>query len=120
MVETRVDTETGDWNVVAPGRAGRPVDRPGRLADPTRDAPAPCPFCWGNEAMTPPEVLRVPADAREWRIRVVPNKYPATGDRDEKPLTPNALPFTGRHEVVIESGRHDWDLRSGSTDEVLA
>jgi UDPglucose--hexose-1-phosphate uridylyltransferase len=112
MVETRVDAETGDWNVVAPGRAGRPIDRV--------STPAPCPFCWGNEAMTPPEVHRVPAGAREWQIRVVPNKYPATSNRDEKPPTPNALPFTGRHEVVIESGQHDWDLRSAGTEEVMA
>ena len=36
-------------------RADRPDERSG--------SPAACPFCWGNEDMTPPEVLRVPAGA---------------------------------------------------------
>jgi UDPglucose--hexose-1-phosphate uridylyltransferase len=107
MVEARVDPETGDWVVSAPRRATRPVDGPKR--------PAPCPFCPGNEAMTPPEVARVPAGSDAWRVRVVPNLY-ALVDTDGG--EPEALPFTGRHEVVVESERHDWDLRSGCPDEV--
>jgi UDPglucose--hexose-1-phosphate uridylyltransferase len=109
MVEARVDPETGDWAVIAPRRASRPVDRP--------SGPAPCPFCRGNEAMTPPEVLRVPAGADDWQVRVVPNLYALVGADGEQP-GPDALPFTGRHEVLVESNHHDWDLRSASTDEV--
>jgi UDPglucose--hexose-1-phosphate uridylyltransferase len=122
MVEVRIDGETGDWNVIAPRRASRPDDgrAPGQ--------PAGCPFCWGNEAMTPPEVLRVPAGAADWRVRVVPNLYAAVApgpDRHPEPASrpdpPDAArPFTGRHEVVVESGEHGWDLRRGRPDEVAA
>ncbi|GAA1809037.1 galactose-1-phosphate uridylyltransferase [Planosporangium flavigriseum] len=109
MVETRVDPETGEWDVIAPRRSARPVDRPG--------GPVPCPFCPGNEAMTPPEVLRVPAGADTWRVRVFPNLYALVATDDELVSEP-ALPFTGQHEVVVESARHDWDLRFGTPDEV--
>ncbi|HEY2670891.1 MAG TPA: hypothetical protein VGJ07_11015 [Rugosimonospora sp.] len=127
MVEARVDDETGDWSILAPRRAARPDD------DRAPRAPAGCPFCWGNEAMTPPEVLRVPAGARDWQVRVVPNLYaavdPADGPGGEPhdapgdaapPAPEPPAPFTGRHEVVVESGRHDWDLRRGDPDEVAA
>ena len=116
MVETRIDAETGDWKIIAPRRASRPVDHPG--------TPAGCPFCWGNESMTPPEVLRIPTGSDAWQIRVVPNLFALVDTADaERPRTtprPDALPFTGQHEVVIESGRHDWDLRSAHPDEVVA
>ncbi|NJC68561.1 galactose-1-phosphate uridylyltransferase [Planosporangium thailandense] len=111
MVEARVDSETGDWSVIAPRRAGRPVDRP--------SGPAPCPFCPGNEAMTPPEVLRVPAATDAWQVRVVPNLYALVAtDGEGAGPGPDALPFTGAHEVVIESDRHDWDPRSAEPDEL--
>jgi UDPglucose--hexose-1-phosphate uridylyltransferase len=99
-IETRVDPETGDWRLVAPSRAARPDEsRPAATA-------VVCPFCPGNEHMTPPERMRVPAGATDWRIRVTPNKYPAVAD--------------GGHEVLIESPRHDWDLRQASPDEAVA
>jgi UDPglucose--hexose-1-phosphate uridylyltransferase len=111
MVEARVDPETCDWSVIAPRRAGRPVDAPSR--------PAVCPFCRGNEAMTPPEVLRVPAATDAWHVRVVPNLFALVAAGGEVPgPEPATLPFTGRHEVVVESDRHDRDLRFGHPDEV--
>jgi UDPglucose--hexose-1-phosphate uridylyltransferase len=125
MVEVRVDAETGDWSVIAPRRSSRPVDGV--------KLPSPCPFCPGNEHMTPPEVYREPAGPA-WHQRVVPNLYAAVGDdagRDagagrsgfyggQARQSSTALPFTGRHEVVIESERHDWDLRRATPDEALA
>jgi UDPglucose--hexose-1-phosphate uridylyltransferase len=115
MVEARVDPETGDWSVIAPRRAGRPVD--GASGPPGQVNRRACPFCPGNEELTPPEVLRIPAGAAAWRVRVVPNLYALVATDGAAP-GPGALPFTGRHEVVVESDRHDWDLRSGSPDEV--
>jgi UDPglucose--hexose-1-phosphate uridylyltransferase len=35
-----------------------------------------CPFCVGHEAMTPPHTLVLPENG-DWRVRVVPNLYPA-------------------------------------------
>jgi UDPglucose--hexose-1-phosphate uridylyltransferase len=65
--------------VVAPGRSARPgaLGRTTRIAD-----AAQCPFCEGHEAMTPPEVLALGREWGEpdmpgWKVRVVPNKFPA-------------------------------------------
>jgi UDPglucose--hexose-1-phosphate uridylyltransferase len=71
--------------------------------------------------MTPPEVLRLPAGTDTWQVRVVPNLYAlvATDGEVRDPVPePATSPFTGQHEVVVESDRHDWDLRSGCPDEV--
>jgi UDPglucose--hexose-1-phosphate uridylyltransferase len=47
--------------------------RPG--AEHTNDAT--CPFCPGNEHLTPPETLRLGDGPTGWAVRVVPNLYPA-------------------------------------------
>jgi len=56
--------------------------------------PEPCDFCGGQEHKTPPETYAVrdegPPDSGGWRVRVVPNLYPAT-------------PF---HEVVVHTPDH--------------
>jgi len=72
---------------VAPKRRERPHEG--------RDKGFVCPFCPGNEHLTPPEIERVP-DGESWRIRVVPNRYPI-------------LPT---HEVIIDSANHDSDLNT--------
>jgi UDPglucose--hexose-1-phosphate uridylyltransferase len=105
--EYRIDPETGEWRIVAPERAGRPSDIAG-------GGEAQCPFDPGHEHMTMPEVLRVPAGRSEpWRVRVVPNRYPILDGDGEWPAA------TGLHEVVIESPRHDGDLRSATPGAVL-
>jgi UDPglucose--hexose-1-phosphate uridylyltransferase len=105
--EYRVDAETGEWRIMAPGRAGRPSDIAG-------GAEARCPFDPGHEDMTMPEVLRVPAGKDvPWRVRVVPNRYPVLAGHGDWPAA------TGLHEVVIESPDHDGDLRTASYDAVL-
>lgn len=106
--ELRRNPAGGGLAIVAPARASRPADASGRGAG----AP-PCPFCAGNEALTPPEVdaLR-PAgsepDGPGWRVRVVPNKYPA---------------LAGRHEVIVHAPDHEAELEDLADDdlaEVLA
>jgi UDPglucose--hexose-1-phosphate uridylyltransferase len=109
--EFRLDPETGDWHIVAPGRASRPVDQSAAV-------PGRCPFCPGNEALTPPEVFRSPAEGQPWRVRVVPNRYAVVSPAAEWPASGGA-PATGRHEVLVESPRHDADLRFAGVPEVL-
>jgi UDPglucose--hexose-1-phosphate uridylyltransferase len=94
----RRDPVTGKLAVIAPERRRRP----GAPAPGVRDSGSqpPCPFCPGNEAMTPPEMdaFRTPGtrpDGPGWRVRVVPNKYPA---------------FPGGHEVIVHSPDHVRDL----------
>jgi UDPglucose--hexose-1-phosphate uridylyltransferase len=75
--------------VVAPGRARRPGATRPQLDPPTSDELESCPFCAGHEQMTPPQTLVLPKEG-EWRVRVVPNLYPAFE----------------RQEVVVHSRRH--------------
>jgi UDPglucose--hexose-1-phosphate uridylyltransferase len=76
----RFHAVTGEPLLLAPARAGRPND----FDEPAQS----CPFCPGNEDATPPEIARA---GDPWRVRVFPNKYPATE----------------HHEVIVESPRHD-------------
>jgi UDPglucose--hexose-1-phosphate uridylyltransferase len=118
--ELRRDPSGGHWVIIAPERAKRPDEfkrRPVRRAG--RSA-ASCPFCQGREDRTPPEVaaFRAPGsvpDGPGWRVRVVPNKYPALnrggGCLD---IRTNgifqALDGVGIHEVVIETPDHGTDF----------
>jgi UDPglucose--hexose-1-phosphate uridylyltransferase len=101
--EYRRDPVTGRWVVVAPERSLRPMSLAG--AQPPHRANGegrPCPFCPGQEHDTPHEVYALreagtAPDARGWRLRVVPNKFPAVRVHS---------PAYGVHEVVIETPDH--------------
>lgn len=90
------DVKTQRWVVIAPSRTKRPADVPqdGTRAGKPDDAAfvkeRGCPFCSGNESLTPPEVYRIGEGAKDgpgWQVRVVPNKFP----------------ITDIHEVIIHS-----------------
>ncbi len=94
---------------MVPGRAGRP----GALGRTVRSGnPAVCPFCEGNEALTPPELAAYgrgvgEPDTSGWVVRVVPNKFPA---------------FDGQ-EVVIHGPGHATalaDLAAGVLEAAVA
>ena len=79
MPELRKDPMMRRWVVKAPDRAKRPMQS---VAAPLIAGTDFDPFAEGNEASTPPEILayRSPdsvANGPGWRVRVVPNKYPA-------------------------------------------
>lgn len=86
--------------VIAPGRAKRPGAARGALDPPTPEELDSCPFCAGHEAMTPPQTLVIPEEG-DWRVRVVPNLYPALE----------------RQEVVVHSRRHVRSLAELEDDE---
>jgi len=68
-----------------------------------------CPFCRGNEGMTPPPIAQVP-EAGDWQLRIVENKYPVLGDDSERPNfafgMQQAIDGYGRHEVIIDHFQH--------------
>jgi UDPglucose--hexose-1-phosphate uridylyltransferase len=111
--------------VIAPARARRPgADRP--RADEEADQVAGCPFCEGRESATPPETFAIgppgrPADAPGWRVRVVPNKFPAFGpwsDEGNRTGLFARRAALGRQEVVIHSPRHVRTLADLSVREL--
>jgi len=81
LPELRKDPITGRWVIIATDRAKRPMDF---IRQPVPPAKAiVCPFDYGNEQKTPPEVLAYrdsgSRDQPGWRVRVVPNKFPVLG-----------------------------------------
>src|SRR5256885_2158507 len=79
MPELRKDPIVSRWVIVATDRAKRPEN-------PTTEARMPttglCPFCEGQEGNTPHEIIAYRdrhsrPNERGWRVRVVPNKFPA-------------------------------------------
>lgn len=79
------------WILLAPARAKRGIPLP----PPDEPDPEPCDFCEGREGNTPAESYAIRVHGSEpngpgWRVRVVPNLYPATEF----------------HEVVVHSPDH--------------
>jgi UDPglucose--hexose-1-phosphate uridylyltransferase len=108
MSQIRKDPLSGRHVLIAAGRA----ERPGHST--TVAASEPCPFCAGNESMTPPEVFairkNIEAGTIGWSVRIVPNKYPAllrnAGEQRRIEGFYAGAPALGAHEVVIESSEH--------------
>ncbi len=128
MTEIRRNPLNGDWVLFAPGRRARPQEfarsRRGRRV-PRRVSD--CPFCPGNEEMTPPPTLELPSpDGDGWAIRAFPNRYPAlssesTGDISVQNGLFERRPAVGAHEVIVESARHNGfpNVRSAGEYELL-
>lgn len=115
--ELRRDPIVGRWVIVNKRFPKKPEDfdvEPHHYDDPTN-----CPFCYGNEHMTPPEIQafrheKTTPNAPGWEVRVVPNKFPALqieGNIDKRGLglfdLSNGI---GAHEVIIETPYHTKDL----------
>jgi UDPglucose--hexose-1-phosphate uridylyltransferase len=115
MPEIRIDPLTGQRAIVAGMRADRPGSGVGVHAAPSLD-PAEDPFAEGHEDRTPPELYALrpgggPPDSPGWRVRVVPNSYPALTPAAEPPPPPPSAnpdlfwagPASGAHEVIISA-----------------
>ncbi|UCC67688.1 MAG: galactose-1-phosphate uridylyltransferase [Armatimonadota bacterium] len=119
MPELRRDPVTGEWVIVAGERAKRPSDFAGHSRGHHTDEREECPFCPGNESLTPPEIMafRQPGSQRNgpgWWIRVVPNKYPALAIEGDLNKTGfgvyDWMNGVGAHEVIVETSEHDKQL----------
>ncbi|MHB1951835.1 MAG: galactose-1-phosphate uridylyltransferase [Acidiferrobacteraceae bacterium] len=95
--------------LVATARGMRPKQREAPPARECVDHVPTCPFCRGNEHLTPP-ALYVDPDPRAWRIRIVENLYPVLGDDRRRHDLSLGLQQTidgyGRHEVIVDHERH--------------
>ncbi len=134
MPEVRVDPLTGLKAIVAGGRAARPGGWPIAGGEAPPIDPATDPFAPGNEAQTPPEVHAdrpatgdgAAADTPGWRVRVVPNKFPALDDaspdpeRSHAPDLFTATAARGVHEVVVNAPDAVTSLAQLSAEQVAA
>lgn len=103
--ELRQDIVTGDWVVIATGRARRP-DEFGQ-AERVRDhaSPEDCIFCDPEKSGQSKDVLMYLDENDEWTLRVFPNKYPsfsqgrAFSPKETGPYL--SMPGVGYHEVIV-------------------
>jgi UDPglucose--hexose-1-phosphate uridylyltransferase len=114
MPELRKDPITGTWVIISEERKKRPKYYQ-IVVDKDISIPENCPFCPGNEAMTPPETFALRpghsrANERGWSLRVVPNKFPALRIEGELRKSGEGLydkiSGIGAHEVIIETPEH--------------
>lgn len=125
MSEVRRDIITDTWVIVETDHQDVPRDHLKSLRKP----PA-CPFCAGNEAMTPPEVCAVRPEGGPngpgWQVRVIPDRRPVL--RIEGRLERvgvgihDMVTGVGANEVVVEAPEHLTDfsrLEDGQVELVL-
>jgi UDPglucose--hexose-1-phosphate uridylyltransferase len=95
--------------LVSTARGMRPRKEEAPAPRDTRKHVETCPFCTGNEHMTPPAVAVAPA-ADNWELRVVENLYPVLGDATAASNLvfglQQAIDGYGRHEVIIDHPEH--------------
>jgi UDPglucose--hexose-1-phosphate uridylyltransferase len=141
--ELRIDPLSGHRTIVAGERSlrpgGQPTCPPPDPIDPDGD-----PFADGHEDRTPPEIYAVGENGRApngpgWRVRVVPNLYPALAPADGhgaprapategEPLAQGrgqvelltSLPATGAHEVIVNGPQPVLSLAELPVEQVLA
>jgi len=106
MNELRKDCILDRWVIIAENRSRRPHEY-AKAAPPVKEGV--CPFCPGNEKLTPPEVARIGSE-KGWEVRCFENMYPATSANFPKAF--------GRHEVVVETNQHNTNLHQLSVEEI--
>jgi UDPglucose--hexose-1-phosphate uridylyltransferase len=123
MPELRKDPIVGRWVIIATDRAKRPI---APKNEPTEGS-AYCPFCEGHESNTPNEILayrdrQARPNERGWRVRVVPNKFPALqveGDLNKRGEgIYDKMNGIGAHEVIIECPFHEITMANLSEENI--
>jgi UDPglucose--hexose-1-phosphate uridylyltransferase len=111
MSELRWDPLKEHWVIIATERGRRPQDYHIERSSPHSEV---CPFCYGFEGKTPPELFSVRAYGEPnnpgWQVRVIPNKYPALRVEGEVKSRGYGLydvrDGVGAHEIIIETPDH--------------
>jgi UDPglucose--hexose-1-phosphate uridylyltransferase len=127
MSEFRKDPLHNKWVLIVPTRGKRPHAFFNEEKKEEKQDEKNCPFCEGNEHLTPPEVDSFRNKGKEndpgWKIRVFPNKYPAL-DKEIKMNAPEDkfqefAEAYGFHEVIAETPSHTKDMYSMNQEEIL-
>ncbi len=124
MAELRRDPVTGRWIIVNTENPKLPKDF--EIEQHIKKGGT-CPFCIGNEHLTPPEIEAIRQKGTKpntpgWVTRVVPNKFPALqieGDLDRRGIGIYDMSNgVGAHEVIIENPDHDKTIADLADEEV--
>ncbi|MFH1017490.1 MAG: galactose-1-phosphate uridylyltransferase [Pseudomonadota bacterium] len=126
MSELRKDPVSGRWVIIAKERADRP--NPFRQYSSWVPNNESCPFCQGNEHLTPKEiaVIRTSEPGKggaPWSVRTVANRYPALRIEGTLDMRPEGLydkmQGIGAHEVIIETPDHRADLSQFTNQQMV-
>jgi len=124
MPELRRDPVTNRWVIIATERSKRAMDFSTRSEELKSNF---CPFDYGNEYTTPPEILAFRSKDSQpnspgWWIRVVPNKFPALNDDLKLERYGHgmydAVTGFGHHEIVIETPDHNASIATLEQEQV--
>lgn len=125
MSDIRYDRIRDTHVIVSPERLHRP-DRNIQFRN-RRKVERICPFCEGNEKMTPPEIYAKRSSAsfaneKGWHTRVVPNLYKAvqieTPHKHHFGLFEHWKGF-GAHEVIIDTPQHYTSMTQWSDEDAI-
>ena len=126
MSELRRDPVIGRWNIIDTDEPSGPEMFD---VDPHTLSGAKCPFCYGNEGLTPPEIYVVrptgsAPNSSGWQLRVVSNKFPALkieGDLERRGIGVFDLcNGVGAHEVIVETPDHHRQMTDLTQAELEA
>ena len=123
MSELRWDPLKLHWVIIAIERGRRPRDF---HVNEEKKSMTACPFCYGNEDKTPPEIFAIrpsgPPNTANWHVRVIPNKYPALRVEGELGSRGygmyDVMNGIGAHEVIIETPDHDRSMADLTEHEI--
>lgn len=127
MSEFRKDPLHNKWVLMVPTRGKRPHAFSYKYIKEDKKDKKNCPFCEGNENMTPPETDSFRNKGKEnkpgWLIRVFPNKYPALNRETKFSRAtadfPKAVKGYGFHEIIAETPEHSKDIYSMAQEEIF-
>lgn len=104
--QLRRDVVSGDWIVLATGRAKRPEDFiKKRIGKRARSPIAACPF-EDPQKTGHGQPLLLYKNHKDWEVQIIPNKFPALTHHDVCPTLAGRGPFSlldgvGHHDVLI-------------------
>lgn len=127
MPQLRQNIILKEWVIIATERAKRPeqMKEDKNINEVKPDYDEKCPFCPGNEVKSgnDKEHYRI-GDQSEWRLRVIPNKFPALSP-DVENIQINTSGYLrwmdgiGNHEVLIESPKHNLSTATMDESDIL-
>jgi len=116
MSDIRFDVLHNTHSIIAPER----LHRPNLLQhESVTKRKIKCPFCEGNENLTPPEIFAIrdnTANTSGWKTRVVPNLYKALQIEADEDSQRNgffeSINGFGAHEILIDSPCHTCNMNA--------
>ena len=126
MPQLRQNLILKEWVIISTERAKRPeqLKEEKNVQEEIPEYDETCPFCPGNEEKTgnTKEFYRI-EDAGKWKLRVIPNKFPALVDPESEINVFTEGNFrwmdgVGHHEVIVECPDHHLTLGTMEEEKV--